>query len=75
MPATPGFPILFPGITLEGTLAVIITLIFIWWAVFTLVALYHWFRYARDSWLAVPVFLAHLAISSWIFVFAIGGFN
>lgn len=79
MPAQPVVPVpavpLFTNISLESVLAVVITLIFIWWAIFTLVALYHWIRYARDSWVAVPAFVLHLAVSSWIFIFAIGGFH
>ena len=65
-----------PGtVTAEGVISVVITLVFIWWAIYTLVVIYHWFRYGRDSWLAVPAVVLHLAISVWIFVFATGGFH
>lgn len=62
-----------PAANLETILAVIITLVFIWWAVFTAVAIYHWLRFARDSWFAVPAIAVHLFVSGWIFVFAVGG--
>lgn len=63
------------NVSLEAVIAVVITLIFIWWAIFTIVAGYHWFRYARDSWVAVPAMAFHLLASGWIFIFAIGGFH
>lgn len=64
-----------PAVNLETVLAVVMTLVFIWWAIFTLVVIYHWFRYARDSWVTVPVLVLHVVVSGWIFVFAIGGFH
>ncbi|MGB4076660.1 MAG: hypothetical protein WBK28_03080 [Minisyncoccia bacterium] len=73
-PSVPNFS-LFSAIHTEGAIAVIITLVFIWWAVFTLVVCYHWFRFGRESWLAVPSVALHVAISGWIFVFATGGFH
>lgn len=57
----------------ETVLAVIVTVVFIWWAVFTAVAGYHMWRYARDSWITVPALTIHLVISMWIFLFATGG--
>lgn len=65
----------FPLPSLEQIVAVGITIVFIWWLVFTVVVFYHWFRYARDSWLTVPILALHLAISGWIFVFATGALH
>jgi|CXWL01.1.fsa_nt_gi hypothetical protein len=59
----------------EMVLAVIVTIVFIWWLVFTIVAAYHLFRYATESWMTVPALAVHLAVSVWIFVFATGGFH
>ncbi|HYD93667.1 MAG TPA: hypothetical protein VEB18_04430 [Candidatus Paceibacterota bacterium] len=64
-----------PGASIETILAIVITIVFIWWAIFTLVAMYHWFRFARDSWLAVPSIALHLFVSGWIFIFATGGLH
>lgn len=77
-PSVPQLPvpsISFTGATVstEAVISIIITLVFIWWAIYTLVAVYHWFRYGRDSWVAVPAVVLHFAISAWIFVFATGG--
>lgn len=60
---------------LEGVLAVIITIVFIWWAIFTIVAIYHWMRYARDTVVTIPVIVVHLFVSGWIFIFATGGLH
>lgn len=62
-------------VSVESVLSVIILLVFIWWAVFTIVVIYHWIRYARDSWMAVPAIVLHLVVSTWIFVFATGGLH
>lgn len=63
------------AITSQNVLAVLFTVIFVWWVIFTLVAAYHLLRYGRESWLAVPAVALHLAVSGWIFVFATGGFH
>jgi hypothetical protein len=68
------FPAFSTG-NFEAAIAVLITLLFIWWVIYTVVAGYHWFRYARDSWVAVPAMAFHLIASAWIFIFAIGGFH
>ncbi len=63
------------AISAENVLAVLFTLIFLWWLIFTLVAGYHLLRYGRESWLAVPAMALHFAVSGWVFVFATGGFH
>ena len=62
----------FPAADIETILAVIITIVFIWWALFTAFAIYHWLRFQRDSMLAVPAIAIHLFVSGWLFVFATG---
>lgn len=62
-------PAFFANVTSEAVLSVIFTLVFIWWTVYTLVAIYHWFRYGRSSWVAVPAIALHLAVSGGIFVY------
>ena len=59
----------------EAILAVIVTILFIWWAIFTVVVGYHLLRYARDSWLTIPALALHLVVSGWLFVFATGGLH
>ncbi len=65
----------FTAANLEMVLAVVITIVFIWWAIYTIVVIYHWMRYARDTVVAVPVIVLHLFVSGWIFVFATGGLH
>ena len=75
----PVIPNLLPSfasiVPVENILAVVFTALFIWWLIFTIVLAYHWIRYARDSWVAVPVLALHLAISGWVFIFSTGGFH
>ncbi len=73
--AIPTFSVFSGSFSAENALAVLFTLIFIWWAVFTFVAAYHWLRYGRESWIAVPALALHFIVSAWIFVFATGGFH
>lgn len=56
-------------IPLGGFVALVFALIFIWWLIYTLVVVYHWYRYARDSWLFVPIIIFHLMISGWLVLF------
>ena len=60
---------------LEQMLAIFVTIVFIWWVIFTVVVIYHWLRFARDSWFTVPILVFHFFISGLIMVFALGGFN
>jgi hypothetical protein len=74
-PAIPN-PLAFMGAaSIESVLAVVITLVFIWWAIYSFVVVYHWVKYSRDNMIAVPALVAHFAVSAWIFVFATGGFH
>lgn len=44
-----------------------------YWAVYTLVAAYHWFRYSHASWLTVPAIAVHLVVSYALIVYALTG--
>ena len=46
---------IFPeGASAYDILSVVFTVIFILWAIYTVIAIYHWLRFGRNSWLAVP---------------------
>jgi hypothetical protein len=47
----------------------------VWWAIFTLVALYHWVRFGRLTWFAVPVFGAHLYVSFLLLTYLTSGLH
>lgn len=59
----------------DAILSVVVTFIFIWWAIYTLVVVYHWIRFGRESWVAIPAIALHIFVSGWIFVFATGGLH
>ena len=75
MPVIPNPLSFLSSTSIESVLAVVITLVFIWWAIFTLVVVYHWFKYSRDNVIAVPAIVVHIVVSGWIFVFATGGLH
>ncbi len=37
--------------------------VFAFWAIYTIVAIYHWLKYSHASWLAFPAIAIHLALS------------
>lgn len=38
-------------------------LVFAFWAIYTLVAIYHWMRYSHAALIAIPAMLVHVAVS------------
>jgi hypothetical protein len=58
---------------ISGAVPVIFSLVFIVWAIYTFVVIYHWFRYRHKSWFAVPLIAVHLFISGSIIIFMISG--
>ncbi|MBY0111122.1 hypothetical protein K2Y00_03945 [Patescibacteria group bacterium] len=66
-------PSFMTGASAEMVVSVIFTLVFIWWAIYSAVAVYHWARFGRSSWVAVPALAIHLAVSGGIFVFMTSG--
>lgn len=55
--------------------SIIFTVIFLLWAVYTIVSIYHWVRYGHHSWIAVPAIALHLFVSAVLMIFATSGFN
>jgi hypothetical protein len=51
------------------------TLIFGIWVIFTVIIIYHWFRYRHQSWFAVPAVALHLFVSGWIILFMVSGLH
>ena len=47
--------------------------VFALWAVYTLVAVYHWLRYSHASAIAFPAIAAHLVISLSLMSYALSG--
>jgi hypothetical protein len=68
-------PSFITGAPAEMVVSIIFTLLFIWWVVYTVVVTYHWVRFGRSSWVAVPALAVHLAVSGGIFVFMTSGLH
>ena len=58
---------LSPGIVVQWFLYII----FAFWALYTLVAIYHWLKYSHASWVAFPAIAVHLFISFALMTYAI----
>lgn len=48
-------------------------IVFAFWALYTLVAVYHWLKYSHASWVAFPAIAAHLFISFALMAYALSG--
>ncbi|HYE23048.1 MAG TPA: hypothetical protein VEA92_01185 [Candidatus Paceibacterota bacterium] len=55
--------------------SILFTGIFLLWAIYTVISIYHWLRYGHNSWIAVPSIALHLFISAVLMIFATSGFN
>ena len=54
-------------------ISVVFTIVFVILVLYTLIAIYHWFRYNIRSWFTVPLLVLHLFVSGWLVFFTIGG--
>ena len=71
----------FPLSSYFGTVApgqflpIVVAIAFGLWAVYTLVAAYHWLRYGRSSVVAIPALAVHVFVSASIAAYALSGFH
>lgn len=47
--------------------------VFAFWALYTLIAIYHWLKYSHASWLAFPAIAVHLVVSVALISYALSG--
>jgi len=47
--------------------------VFAFWAVYTVVAIYHWLKYSHASWLAFPAIAIHFFMSFALMLYALSG--
>ncbi len=82
MPSQPLQPFSPPAILLpylsgglSGGTAVMWLLItvFVFWSIYTLIAVYHWLKYSHASWVAFPAIIAHLFVSFSLAVYTLSG--
>ena len=58
-----------PGVAVSWALYAV----FAFWALYTLVAIYHWLKYSHASWLAFPAIAVHLVVSFVLMSYALSG--
>ncbi|MES2225998.1 MAG: hypothetical protein V4480_04305 [Patescibacteria group bacterium] len=57
----------------EKIIPIVFFIIFAIWAIYTIVAAYHWFRYGHRSWFAVPALALHLFVSGCLALYMMSG--
>jgi len=64
-----------PGGSLSAGLVVtwVLYAVFAFWAVYTIVAIYHWLKYSHASWVAFPAVAVHAAVSLSLMSYALSG--
>lgn len=72
--ATPAIFAQFSGsVSAGGVTEWFLYIIFAFWALYTLVAIYHWLKYSHASTLAFPAIALHLFVSFGLIVYALSG--
>lgn len=61
------------GISAGAIVEWVLYIIFAFWAIYTLVAIYHWLKYSHASWVAFPSIALHLFISFSLMAYALSG--
>lgn len=58
-----------PGLVVEWIFFIVLA----FWALYTLVAIYHWLKYSHASSIAFPAIIVHLAVSFMLISYALSG--
>ena len=61
------------GLSVGMVVTWVLYAVFAFWAIYTLVAIYHWLKYSHASWVAFPAIALHLFVSCALMVFALTG--
>jgi hypothetical protein len=61
------------GISPLGAGEVLLVLVLVLWALYTLVAIYHWLRYSHAALIAIPAIIGYLVVSAIFISFALSG--
>ncbi len=65
--------ITIPTGNIGNVLTILFFVIFFIWAVYTIIAAYHWFRYGHRSWLAFPAVAGYVAVSALCIIYIATG--
>jgi hypothetical protein len=62
-----------PSLHVGNLFIILFFLVFVAWAVYTIIAAYHWFRYGHRSWLAIPAIVTHVVVSGALILYIASG--
>jgi len=61
------------GFSIGIVITWVLYVVFAFWAVYTIVAIYHWLKYSHASWVAFPAIAVHLIVSFALISYALSG--
>ncbi len=70
-PLTP--PVFLTHVNPAQVVSIAFVLLFILWALYTLITAYHWLRYGHRSAVAIPALITHVLVSGYLALFAVSG--
>lgn len=68
-------PAFLENVQADQVVSVVFALLFILWALYTLITTYHWLRYGHRSSIAVPALITHVVVSGFLALYAVSGFT
>lgn len=68
-------PAFLQNVNVDQVVSVIFALLFILWALYTLITTYHWLRYGHRSSVAIPALITHVLVSGYLALYAVSGFT
>ena len=61
------------GVSIGTVVEWALYVVFTFWAIYTIVAVYHWLKYSHASWVAFPAIAVHLFISLALITYTLSG--
>ncbi|MDP3402555.1 MAG: hypothetical protein Q8S35_01200 [bacterium] len=68
-------PAFLQTVNVDQVVSVVFALLFILWALYTLITTYHWLRYGHRSSIAIPALITHVVVSGFLSLYAVSGFT
>ena len=68
-------PAFLENVNVDQVVSVIFALLFILWALYSLITAYHWLRYGHRSSVAIPALITHVVVSGYLALYAVSGFT
>ena len=73
--AAPSIGINVAALPVAQVIPVFFFLVFFVWAIYTIVATYHWLRYSNNTTMALCAISTHLIVSAWLAIYAVSGLS